>query len=63
MKSQRLTRDALMVDPLLVQIASREARMVAVALKLDTVDAKEVYRSMVSACIQVAMAIGDPPNG
>lgn len=61
--SLELTRDALMTDPRLVEIVQAEAKRVAVALKLDTVDAKEVYRSMVSVCIEVAMTIqtqGEP---
>lgn len=60
--SLEITRDALMTDPRLVEIVQAEARRVAVALKLDPVDAKEVYRSMVSVCIEVALAIATPLN-
>lgn len=52
-----LTRDALMTDPQLVGIVNRHAHLIAVSLKLDTVEAKEVYRSMVAACIEVALAL------
>lgn len=60
MELSERTRDALMVDPRLVAIVTDEATRVSRALHLDVVDSKEVYRSMVSACIRVAMAIDEP---
>ncbi len=53
------TEDSLLTNPKLVEIVEGEAKRVAKALRLDVVDAKEVYRSMVNASIQVALAIAD----
>lgn len=60
MASEAMTRDALMVDPRLVDVVQAEAKRVSRALRLDTVDSKEVYRSMVAVCIEVAMTIAAP---
>lgn len=56
-EEKNLARDALMIDPRLVEIVEGEAKRLSRALHLDVVDSKEVYRSMVSASINVVLAV------
>lgn len=60
MATQEATRDSLMTDPRLVGIVEAEAKRISRALRLDSTDSKEVYRSMVWVCIEVALAIAEP---
>jgi hypothetical protein len=50
-----MTRDDILTNPEVTRLVEDEAKRVARALRLDNVDAKEVYRSMLEASVQVAL--------
>lgn len=50
-----MTRDDLLTKPEIVRLVEAEAMRVAGALRLNAVDAKEVYRSMLEVSVQVAL--------
>lgn len=52
-----MTRDDLLTNPEIIRLVEAESARVARALHLDTVDAKEVYRSMLEASVQVALIV------
>ena len=50
-----MSRDHLLTNPEVIRLVEDEAKRIAKALRLDTVDAKEVYRSMLETSVQVAL--------
>lgn len=51
------TRESLMTDARLIEIVRNEMGVLSKALGLDAEQVKEVYRSMLSTCIQVMLTI------
>lgn len=54
---QEWTHDQLMTNAKLVEIVRAEAQRVSRGCYFDSVEAQQVYASMVSACIQVVLEL------